>query len=70
MTAKRPGAKHVEVVRAMFPYTAQRPDELTFAEGDVLYVISKENQDWFLCKVGETEGLVPSNYGIIYLTSR
>ena len=30
------GKKDVAVVRAMFAYTAQQPDELTFEEGQIL----------------------------------
>ncbi|KAJ3275143.1 Osteoclast-stimulating factor 1 [Terramyces sp. JEL0728] len=33
----RPGKQTVQVVKALYPYTAQRPDELTFDEGAVLY---------------------------------
>ncbi|KAJ3323586.1 Osteoclast-stimulating factor 1 [Boothiomyces sp. JEL0866] len=58
----RPGKQMVQVVKALYPYTAQRSDELTFDEGAVLYVISKDNPDWWLCKCDDKQGLVPSNY--------
>ncbi|KAJ3307443.1 Osteoclast-stimulating factor 1 [Kappamyces sp. JEL0829] len=58
----------MQVVRALFAYAAQQPDELSFADGEVL-VLSQENKDWWLCKSGEKQGLVPSNYDddLIYL---
>jgi hypothetical protein len=34
--AKRPGQKDIKVVRCNFQYQAQRPDELSVEEGDVL----------------------------------
>ncbi|KAJ3314106.1 Osteoclast-stimulating factor 1 [Boothiomyces sp. JEL0838] len=51
--SKRPGKQTVQVVKALYPYTAQRSDELTFDE---------DSPDWWLCKCDDKQGLVPSNY--------
>jgi hypothetical protein len=32
----RPGKKQIQVVKALYRYQAQRPDELDFEEGDIL----------------------------------
>lgn len=57
----RPG--HVQVVRAMYNYAAQQNDELSFQEGDILYITDKSgNTGWWKGKVGNKEGLIPSNY--------
>jgi len=57
----RPG--HVQVVRALYNYTAQQNDELSFQEGDILYIIDKSDQSgWWKAKVGNQEGMIPSNY--------
>eukprot|EP00794_Sanderia_malayensis_P009751 gene9751-10748_t len=57
----RPG--HVQVVRALYNYTAQQPDELSFQEGDILYILDKTaTTGWWTAKVGKKEGLIPSNY--------
>lgn len=58
--APKPGK--VEVVRAMYHYEAQLADELTFEEGDLLYIIDKSNPDWWKAKCGNKTGLIPSNY--------
>lgn len=58
----RAGIKQVEVVKALFPYSAQNPDELSFEEGSVLFVLSKTNADWWKCRCEDKEGLVPANY--------
>ncbi|KAL2911873.1 Osteoclast-stimulating factor 1 [Polyrhizophydium stewartii] len=58
----RPGKKDVQVVRALYSYTPQRPDELAFEEGDVLFVLSKDDANWWKCRSGDKEGFVPSNY--------
>ncbi|XJO74058.1 hypothetical protein BDV3_004931 [Batrachochytrium dendrobatidis] len=57
----QPGKKDIQVVRALYTYTPQQPDELGFEEGDIL-VIEKENVDWWKCRSGTNEGMVPSNY--------
>ncbi|KAI8926292.1 SH3 domain-containing protein [Entophlyctis helioformis] len=58
----RPGKKDIQVVRALYSYTPQNPDELAFEEGDVLYVVSKDDANWWKCRSGDREGMVPSNY--------
>jgi len=57
----RPG--QVTVVKAIYPYTAQRKDELTFEEGDLLYITDKsDTSGWWKGSVGNKTGLIPSNY--------
>ena len=51
----------LEQVLAMFPYTAQNPDELTFYKGSVINVVSKEGEWWKGEMNGQT-GMFPSNY--------
>lgn len=58
----RPGKKEISVVRAIYDYNAQNPDELSFTEGCILYVLDKSDGEWWRCKCDEKEGLVPSNY--------
>ena len=50
-----------EQVLAMFPYTAQNPDELTFYKGSVINVLSKQGEWWTGEMNGQT-GMFPSNY--------
>lgn len=57
----KPG--HVKVVKAMYKYTAQYPDELSFEEGDTLYILDMTTDpNWWKAKCGENTGLIPSNY--------
>nr|CAH7760907.1 unnamed protein product [Callosobruchus chinensis] len=52
------------VVYAVFDYTAQQPDELSFKEGQQLTVLRKgdENErEWWWSKLGDKEGYVPRN---------
>ncbi|KAI8823444.1 osteoclast stimulating factor 1 [Fimicolochytrium jonesii] len=58
----RPGKKEISVVRALYDYAAQRPDELSFQEGDVLYVLNKDEEHWWKCRCNDKEGFVPKNY--------
>ncbi|XP_044006167.1 osteoclast-stimulating factor 1-like [Aphidius gifuensis] len=58
---RRPGK--VKVVRALYNYTAQHADELSFDEGQVLYVYDRDTQsNWWKAKCGDKDGLIPSNY--------
>lgn len=51
----------LEQVLAMFPYTAQNSDELTFYKGSVINVVSKDGEWWKGEMNGQT-GMFPSNY--------
>lgn len=58
---RKPGK--VRVVKALYNYTAQQPDELSFQEGDILYVHDNHlDPNWWKAKCGDREGLVPANY--------
>ena len=54
-------AVKLEQVLAMFPYTAQNADELTFYKGSVINVMSKEG-DWWKGEMNGKIGMFPSNY--------
>ncbi|KAK1755587.1 putative scd2 ral3 protein [Echria macrotheca] len=52
-----------KVIRALYDYTAQTPQELSFSRGDFFHVIGRENdQDWYeACNpaLPDARGLVP-----------
>uniref|UniRef100_A0A0K2TIE9 Osteoclast-stimulating factor 1 n=1 Tax=Lepeophtheirus salmonis TaxID=72036 RepID=A0A0K2TIE9_LEPSM len=49
--------------RALFSYDSNEADELSFKEGDLLYIIDwKSNQDWWMARLKSKQGLVPANY--------
>jgi len=56
----KPG--QVKVVRALFKYEAQQSDELSFDEGDLLYILDFSDSGWWKAKCGDVCGLIPSNY--------
>ena len=47
---------------ALYPYTAQNRDELTFVKDDIIRVISKDEPDWWRGELGNSIGLFPVNY--------
>merc|ERR1719483_798624 len=51
-----------EKFTALFPYTAQYEDELSFEAGDVILVTAKEEEAWWRGEVGGKSGVFPSNY--------
>lgn len=62
--------KYTTICKALYDYTAQSDEELTFKEDDILYILDKdEDPDWWkaqlkpasLDQVGPI-GLVPANY--------
>ena len=50
-----------EQVLAMFSYTAQNDDELTFYKGSVINVISKDGA-WWKGELNGEVGVFPNNY--------
>lgn len=52
------------VVYAVFDYTAQQPDELSFNAGQQLTILRKGDEserEWWWSRLGDTEGYVPRN---------
>ncbi|KAG8124550.1 hypothetical protein E2320_019937 [Naja naja] len=59
-------ATHVKLlvcqVIAMYDYTANNEDELTFSKGHLINVMNKEDMDWWQGEINGVYGLFPSNY--------
>ncbi len=47
---------------ALFTYTAQNEDELTFHKGSIINVICKDDPDWCKGELNGTTGVFPANY--------
>ncbi len=47
---------------AIYDYTADKEDELSFQEGAIIYVIKKNEDGWFEGVMNATTGLFPGNY--------
>eukprot|EP00050_Salpingoeca_kvevrii_P005747 m.285415 g.285415 ORF g.285415 m.285415 type:complete len:211 (+) comp11368_c0_seq1:880-1512(+) len=58
--APKPGK--VTVFRALYPYTAAHADELTFEEGDLIYVSGKTDDGWLKATIAGKSGIIPGNY--------
>ena len=66
---KKPG--QVKVFRALYDFTSQRDDQLSFSEGDLIYIIDMiTSKDWYKAKCNSKIGLVPSNYSINYIIKK
>ncbi|KAF0026884.1 hypothetical protein F2P81_021621 [Scophthalmus maximus] len=53
---------YLEKVVAIYDYTADKEDELSFQEGAIIYVIKKNEDRWFEGVMNATTGLFPGNY--------
>ncbi|XP_074550476.1 abl interactor 2-like isoform X2 [Halichoeres trimaculatus] len=53
---------YLEKVVAIYDYTADKADELSFQEGAIIYVIKKNEDGWFEGVMNATTGLFPGNY--------
>jgi hypothetical protein len=49
-------------VRCLYSYTAMRPDEINFKEGDLISVVEKRPSGWWIGSLSGRCGLFPSNY--------
>jgi hypothetical protein len=59
--------KYIDLCVALYDYHSQDNEELSFKANDVLYILNKDNSDWYKAQLksndgGGTVGLVPSNY--------
>uniref|UniRef100_A0A3B3SJI7 Intersectin-1 n=1 Tax=Paramormyrops kingsleyae TaxID=1676925 RepID=A0A3B3SJI7_9TELE len=59
---KPKGPSAVCQVIGMYDYIAQNDDELPFAKGQIINVLSKDDPDWWKGELNGTMGLFPSNY--------
>ncbi|KAM8882194.1 abl interactor 1a isoform 7-T7 [Synchiropus picturatus] len=53
---------YMEKVVAIYDYTQDKEDELTFMEGAIIYVIKKNDDGWFEGVSNGVTGLFPGNY--------
>ncbi|XP_050921836.1 abl interactor 1 isoform X8 [Lates calcarifer] len=53
---------YLEKVVAIYDYTRDKDDELSFQEGAIIYVIKKNDDGWFEGVMNGTTGLFPGNY--------
>ncbi|KAM9804534.1 abl interactor 2-like [Neosynchiropus ocellatus] len=53
---------YLEKVMAVYDYTADKEDELSFKEGAIIYIIKKNEDGWFEGVMNATTGLIPGNY--------
>ena len=51
-----------EKYTAVYTYAGQYEDELSFEEGDVITVLSKDEADWWKGELNGKSGVFPSNY--------
>ncbi|XP_060786139.1 abl interactor 2a isoform X2 [Neoarius graeffei] len=53
---------YLEKVVAIYDYTQDKEDELSFQEGAIIYVIKKNDDGWYEGVMNGTTGLFPGNY--------
>ncbi|XP_075057446.1 CD2-associated protein isoform X2 [Mixophyes fleayi] len=64
-TDSKPKAK--EMCKALYPYEGVNDDELSFKEGDLIHVVSKDTGDpgWWRGELNGKEGVFPDNFAAI-----
>ena len=55
---------------ALFPYTAQQSDELSFPADAILEVLDETDSNWFTARYNNQVGLVPATYVQPYQTCK
>lgn len=58
------GVMNKGLVYALWDYTAQQADELSFSEGDALTVLRRRDNtetEWWWARLSDREGFVPRN---------
>ena len=49
-------------VKAIYDYTKDRDDELTFVTGEIIYIVKKNDDGWYEGVMNGVNGLFPGNY--------
>ncbi|RXG57450.1 Osteoclast-stimulating factor 1 [Armadillidium vulgare] len=52
----------VQAFEALYSYKSTKPNELSFEEGDLLYVLDQSDANWWLARQDKSEGLIPSSF--------
>lgn len=53
---------YLEKVVAIYDYSKDKEDELSFMEGAIIYVIKKNDDGWYEGVINGVTGLFPGNY--------
>ena len=54
------------LARALQDYTGKGPQELSFRQDDYVWIIGKPEADWWIGRLGQVEGRIPSNLVRVY----
>lgn len=57
-----PATHSVPQFKAIYPFKSQEQGEIAFEKGDLLEIVEKEENGWWLARKDGIEGWVPSNY--------
>jgi len=47
----QPKPRNVKIMRAVYDYTAEEEDELSFVVGDILYILDQSEEDWWKARL-------------------
>ncbi|GFQ87798.1 intersectin-1 [Trichonephila clavata] len=56
------GPQQSDQVVALYPFTGQHSDELTFQKGDIITLVNADDPAWWKGEINGAVGLFPSNY--------
>ncbi|KAF7706175.1 neutrophil cytosol factor 2 [Silurus meridionalis] len=61
-SATRDNSVSQEKVVALYPYKASTPEDLEFAQGDIITILSKVNDEWLEGECNGKSGIFPSSF--------
>jgi hypothetical protein len=57
--------RYIRVCKALYDYEARTEEELTVQEDDILYVIEKEDDEWWKTELKQSNGEEPGPVGLV-----
>ncbi|CAG02212.1 unnamed protein product, partial [Tetraodon nigroviridis] len=57
-----PPPQRADLVKALYDFTAEEDDELSFCAGDVIDVLDRSDESWWKGRLRGNSGLFPANY--------